>query len=280
MQTTTKRFAAWCAFALSLLALGSGCLGTPLPDPPSFSGEMITLSDSTQPGTIRLVGRPGTLRDASVPLRVTAPPTPGVLVASNPDGSFGRIVPGAAGVRIFFELILADEDRFVGAFMAPLGGSLVRVDPGPDADGDGSPDLIDCAPADRALGGQRCVPAPACAVDSDCSAGQICDAPVCVVMVTCTIDSECGGGACLMGVCRGTPVCHPVAETCNGTDDDCNGLIDDGDPGGGVPCTAADRCPGTIMCGAMPMCVSAGPRAEVCGNAIDDDCNGVVDDGC
>ncbi len=281
LDPTAKRFAAWCAFALSLLALGSGCLGTPLPDPPSFSGEGITLSDSGQPGTVRLVGDPGTARDGGVPLRVTTPPSPGVLVATNADGSFGRIVPGAPGDRIFFELIFPDEDRFVGAFTAAIGGRLVSVDPGPDADGDGSPDLIDCAPADRTVGGQRCVLAPVCTTDTDCAAGQICSGGACVVMTACRLDTDCAAGeTCVAGVCRAGAPCVPTAETCNGLDDDCDGLIDDGDPGGGVACTAPDRCPGAFTCAVGLTCVSGGSRAEICGNGLDDDCDGIIDNGC
>jgi hypothetical protein len=280
-HSTRTRFVAWCACALSLLALGSGCLGTPLPDPPSFSGEAITLSESPQPDTVRLVGDPHALNPGGVTLRITTPPAPGELVATNADGSFGRIVPGAAGDRIFFEIIDTEEDRFVGAFMAPLGGRLVAVDPGPDTDADGSPDAIDCAPTDDTVGGQRC--APSCAADSDCGAGEVCSGGVCVVGTVCRADTDCGpAGTCVSGLCSGGPVaCTPVPETCNGIDDDCDGAIDDGEPGSGVACTTAGMCPGVEVC-MMVEPLTCDPRplgAEICGNGIDDDCDGVID-GC
>ncbi len=72
------------------------------------------------------------------------------------------------------------------------------------------------------------------------------------------------------------------AESCNGTDDDCNGLVDDAVPGIGEACiTGADGpCgPGTQVCadrelGCAPL---SAPVAEICNN-IDDDCDGAVDE--
>jgi hypothetical protein len=60
-----------------------------------------------------------------------------------------------------------------------------------------------------------------------------------------------GGVACntgKLGICAaGTTACvggaitcvqnqQPSAEVCNGLDDDCNGVVDNGNPGGGVAC--------------------------------------------
>lgn len=110
-----------------------------------------------------------------------------------------------------------------------------------------------------------------------------------------------GGGVCNTGVpgvcatgtetCTGGAVqCVPDqmagAETCNGADDDCDGAIDEGNPGGGGACVTGllGVCgPGTNQCiGGGITCqqnVAAAP-AEVCFNGADDDCNGMVDDGC
>lgn len=78
-------------------------------------------------------------------------------------------------------------------------------------------------------------------------------------------------------------VCNP--EKCNGIDDDCNGQIDEGDPGGGMACMtglpgACDAghtsCSmGNLLCKAD---VAPGAQTETC-NGIDDDCNGKLDDG-
>jgi len=109
------------------------------------------------------------------------------------------------------------------------------------------------------------------------------------------------GGACntgLNGVCDpGTEQCvggnlvcqqnnQPTAEVCNGLDDDCNGPVDDGNPGGGGPCSTGlmGICTaGTLVCtGGLLQCQQnqMAEPAEICQNALDDDCNGPVDDGC
>jgi hypothetical protein len=96
-------------------------------------------------------------------------------------------------------------------------------------------------------------------------------------------------GACVQGhqMCTsGTLQCigavGPVAETCNGIDDDCDGTVDNGNPGGGGVCGSnVGHCSqGTLTCsGATIVCMGAVlPSLEIC-NGIDDDCDGVVDNG-
>jgi len=108
------------------------------------------------------------------------------------------------------------------------------------------------------------------------------------------VGSPCGSstGSCTVGVssCQlGAVVCvggiGPQPETCNGADDDCNGMADDGAlPGVGDRCGATNvgRCEfGTTVCtGGAVTCGGAfvGPITEDC-NGIDDDCNGATDDG-
>jgi MYXO-CTERM domain-containing protein len=112
------------------------------------------------------------------------------------------------------------------------------------------------------------------------------------------------GGACnngLTGTCRriGIKECTPdktgvtcnlagapiATETCNGMDDDCNGLIDDGlgpAQGIGVDCGIQGQgCnKGITRCvNGMTVCEGAAqPMNEIC-NGVDDDCDGVVDNG-
>jgi len=86
------------------------------------------------------------------------------------------------------------------------------------------------------------------------------------------------------GTCVGEVL--PVAELCNGTDDDCDGTPDDGNPGGGGPCTVPGQqgecANGTLNCvsGALQCDQTFFPITEVCGNNLDDDCDGQTDEGC
>lgn len=98
---------------------------------------------------------------------------------------------------------------------------------------------------------------------------------------------ECGTGAATCngagyGDCIGATM--PVAESCNDLDDDCDGATDETFPGIGSPCTNGVGacevgggliCPaGSVVCDAIPL----DPSPESC-NDIDDDCNGIQDDG-
>jgi hypothetical protein len=116
------------------------------------------------------------------------------------------------------------------------------------------------------------------------------------------IDEGVGGSPCMntiagVGSCPGITRCNgamgvscegkmPAVETCNYLDDDCDGTIDNGFSGLGNVCSAgtgACKRFGVVQCtanGAGTQCsVTAGaPVAEKC-NGIDDDCDGVIDNG-
>lgn len=103
----------------------------------------------------------------------------------------------------------------------------------------------------------------------------------------------------LLGPCRnGVTVCGPggldcqqtvfaTAERCNGSDDDCDGVPDQGNPGGGEQCLITGNpeirgacAVGVKTCeGGELKCRQVNlPTIEVC-DLIDNDCNGVVDNG-
>ena len=82
-----------------------------------------------------------------------------------------------------------------------------------------------------------------------------------------------------MGPCTSQSL--PVPEDCanQGTDDDCNGVVDDMKDLG-TPCTDATKMgacrAGTLQCrpgSAAPVCVGADPTTELC-DAVDQDCDG------
>ncbi len=97
---------------------------------------------------------------------------------------------------------------------------------------------------------------------------------------------ECRTGlqACIAGVFSGacTGSIGPTAETCDGLDNDCNGTVDNGNPGGGIACgSSVGECrPGTTACVAGSITCSGGvaPAAETC-DARDNNCNGATDEG-
>lgn len=122
----------------------------------------------------------------------------------------------------------------------------------------------------------------------------LCDADGCFAQTCMGFNQACSlgiGGCAATGtiVClRNGPDCNaipgqPTAEVCNGVDDDCNGVADEGNPGNGLACTSGQPgicAAGTSACvdGALVCNPNMTQQIEVC-NGLDDDCNGIPDDG-
>ncbi|HVY49630.1 MAG TPA: MopE-related protein [Minicystis sp.] len=84
-------------------------------------------------------------------------------------------------------------------------------------------------------------------------------------------------------VCVGPNVLHPgdLQETCNGEDDDCDGVIDNNPTDAGASCGTSSTFPcrlGTMQCqnGALTCVGAVNPATETC-NGVDDDCDGTID---
>lgn len=164
-------------------------------------------------------------------------------------------------------------------------------------------------------GGQTCMTGQfgACALGtSTCSNGAItCSATTMPMTESCDgVDNNCNGAtdegtsgvmctvAGKLGPCaqsttqcqNGSSLCpqtvFPANEICNGVDDNCNGNTDDGNPGGGGACMVAGKlgpcANGTFNCtaGSLACTQTVFPASEACGDGVDNDCNGTVDNGC
>jgi len=133
----------------------------------------------------------------------------------------------------------------------------------------------------------------ACSVDPNCVGENCCDigvnedlAPMVCSLNPGPITSKCqvGRSFCNNGAMTKCISTQPnKIETCNGVDDDCNGKIDDNIPL--TPCGHGEEgaCKfGTNICVSQTkevMCVGAiYPSAEGC-NRVDDDCDGIIDEG-
>lgn len=162
------------AALLLLVLLAIGCIATPLPQPPIeyaldvHAVEVRGGNPNMTTTVVTIVGKPGAIRPGGIRIRFTKLPTPNQdilpsldLVNVAEDGSFAVSAVAGATSTFLIEAVEADQDVYVDAIsftILPDGRSsgVVRGEPGPDSDGDESPDAVDCAPDDPAIQGSRC----------------------------------------------------------------------------------------------------------------------------
>jgi hypothetical protein len=143
-------------------------------------------------------------------------------------------------------------------------------------------------------GGQprACVPGSPSAetcngVDDNCNG--VADEGMSGLGTTCAtgLPGICATGIAFCGAssfsCSPAVLPNQQVEVCNGRDDDCDGAVDEGDPGGGAACTTGLQglcAAGVLRCsGGGITCVGTRTAvAETC-NGLDDDCDGQVDEG-
>ncbi|MEK7236970.1 MAG: putative metal-binding motif-containing protein, partial [Nitrospirota bacterium] len=119
-------------------------------------------------------------------------------------------------------------------------------------------------------------------IDNDCN-GLIDDIPP--TPITCGVGACASTGilTCIQTIIIDTCVPFPPSpEVCDGIDNDCNGATDDGIASTPTTCgVGACASTGTLSCVGgvlVDSCTPGTPSPEVC-DGIDNDCNGVVDDG-
>ncbi|MBI5485997.1 MAG: hypothetical protein HY905_01555 [Deltaproteobacteria bacterium] len=143
-----------------------------------------------------------------------------------------------------------------------------------DDHGDGSEESPDAGDADTEEGSDGVDAVHVCGNDV-VEPGEDCEGDgrwPCITSCGTEGERECAG-------CVFVAECVAPAETCNAVDDDCDGLTDDL-PDVTCGAGACERVVPACAGGVPNLCVPGDPGSERCGDGIDGDCDGSVDEGC
>lgn len=173
-----------------------------------------------------------------------------------------------------------------GQDIAPGDDTLVPADVNPGDDGALTDVGTDSTPPDTTVPDVAAPDVPPDVVpDGPCTNGST---RVCYDSAVQANPALRGVGVCTAGsqTCTGTSwgpcagAGAPSAEVCDNLDNNCNGFVDEGVPSR----VCASACgEGSEICtaGTWGSCSAPTPApAEICGDGADNDCNGLVDDGC
>lgn len=220
-EETVERDRPGNAAFLLLAALLAGCVATPLPTPPSADAERMQLV-AIQSGQVSLRGAPGAIDPGGIRLRVTSP-VDVVETTVAADGRFAAALGGRRSDVYVLEALLETDPRFLLSLTGGEGDEVVPVDVADPAEGGGDP----AGGADDPAAGDDCANGNEACADDPAGGGE----------------DPAGGNANDPGDPNG-----PV-ESCNGLDDDLDGLVDEGC--GGDPanqCRANDDCANGLTC--------------------------------